>query len=1206
MTRPFGKHLDSDELDRFISLPETSVSASEQLSEAALREAQRHVESCQDCSRKVQRHRFVQSEILRMRVPKPSSPTPDCIGEAEWLEVAAGLLPEAKTRELMKHAAQCGYCGPLLKNVAEAVVDDATPSEEAMLASLQSARPEWRKNLAATLRNSVRDRQPKPSWWRAVFAWPTPAYAFAGIVAVASAAWIGMWALRPPSAEQLLAQAYTERRTIEVRIPGAKYAPMRVERSGTGSNFDKPEPLLKAEALIGEKLKQYPNDPKWLQARARAELLDGSYDDAIKTLQQALESDPDSPSLLTDLGSAYFLRAKSADRPIDYGNAIESLGKTLAKRPDDPIALFNRALACEEVFLFTQATEDWEHYLRIDPQGEWSDEARRRLQKLKQRLNQHNQGMATPLLRPNQIAEASANGTDLTDQINERIEEYLVVATTEWLPKAYPVRRSLSAGNDSRSALDFLATVLNERHGDTWLEDLRSGTPSPVFSQAIEHLALAIQADEAGNNVVGLKHSLEAERLFRTIGNAAGISRAKVESIFAGHDAQDGALCLEAVDRTKLIARSYRWLTIEFHIEQGTCRGFAGDLGAMRHLYQQAADEAQAARYSVIYLRTQDHLSHLDSEDGSLSKGWVRTQKALALYWVEKYPPMRGYNLYLNLYEFARVRNQPHLQIAIWRDGVALSESLSDDVIRAMANSLMGSAAVAAGEAGIAERAFSRSSTLFSQAPQIKSNLIAQIEAETRLAEVEILERKAKVAVERLRRYAPEVAQLSDSFLGILYESALGKAEASAGNYPEAESALRSAIGISELNLKFIHGDRARFEWAQRTRDAYGYFAELQLRRGDLQDALETWEWYRAAALREGTSRTSSASIEPAGPATPQAVAQALPTLTRITYISYAILPRGLAIWVYDNRGVFSHWVERDPAEISEKVAHFRDLCADSRSDLSNVQQSARVLYQIFVAPIEPRLATDRILLIELDDGISGLPFDALLDSQNRYLGDRYTAISSLGISYQSNVKDGAIGLDAPALVVAVPTSHAVAGSTSPTLIDALVEGEMVASTFNNARLLKGNNASVSEVLAELPTAQVFHFAGHAVSSPVQSGLLLSDNLLNAESLVDLALPRMQLAVFSACDTEDSANGGVANADSLVRVFLRAGALRVVVTRWNVDSGVTRDFMNLFYRGLLSGKTVSGSMHYAQSVLRSQPGLVHPYYWSAFTAFGAV
>ncbi len=91
-------------------------------------------------------------------------------------------------------------------------------------------------------------------------------------------------------------------------------------------------------------------------------MLNGNYDSAIKSLQRALETQPDSPGLLTDLGSAYFVRAESANRPIDYGNAIESFGKALAKSPDDPIALFNRALACERMFLYTQAVDDWEHY----------------------------------------------------------------------------------------------------------------------------------------------------------------------------------------------------------------------------------------------------------------------------------------------------------------------------------------------------------------------------------------------------------------------------------------------------------------------------------------------------------------------------------------------------------------------------------------------------------------------------------------------------------------------------------------------------------------------------------------------------------------------------------------------------------------------------------------------------------------------------
>src|SRR5258708_6902212 len=435
--------------------------------------------------------------------------------------------------------------------------------------------------------------------------------------------------------------------------------------------------------------------------------------------------------------------------------------------------------------LYSQTMEDWEEYVRVETQSEWSEEARSRLESVKDNVNLHNQSMSDPLLTPPQIANAS--DTNLPITLDQRIEEYLSLATTEWLPKAYPIRHIQTADVDnSRLALQIVARVLNQKHGDTWLEELLSGASSPTFSHAVEHLSLAVEANEVGNNVLGLRHSREAEVLFRSIGNSAGVSRAEVESIFAAHDAQDGNACSDAVNKTSISRNSYRWLTVDFHIEQGTCRGFAGDLGAMRRLYRQAADEAEAAEYSVIYLRTQDHLSHLDSQDGALTEGWTRNQTALALFWSGKYPPMRGYNLYLNLYEFAGVNVQPYLQMTVCRDAVALSDHLADNVIRAMAHSLMGNAAVAAEQAGIAERAFTLSSALFAQAPQIKSTRTAQIEAETRLAELWISEGNAQSAVERLRRYALEVAQLSDNYLGILYQAALGKAEATAGNDPEA------------------------------------------------------------------------------------------------------------------------------------------------------------------------------------------------------------------------------------------------------------------------------------------------------------------------------------------------------------------------------------------------------------------------------------
>ena len=253
-----------------------------------------------------------------MGVPSNVPPGPDCVAEIEWLNVAAGLLPEVKTRELMKHAAQCGHCGPLLKNAAETLSDEVTPSEETLLASLSSARPEWQRNMAATLRGNVQVRAAEDLlWWRAMFAWPTPAYAFAGIAAVAVVAWIGVRDIAS-AVRRTIARAGLHRASnAGSENPWREIRSHAKQSEGQGRRISTSHHLcLKAEALIGENLSKNPNDPAWLQARARADLLDGNYESAIKSLQQALETQPDSPGLLTDLGIRLF-SARRIRRPTD-------------------------------------------------------------------------------------------------------------------------------------------------------------------------------------------------------------------------------------------------------------------------------------------------------------------------------------------------------------------------------------------------------------------------------------------------------------------------------------------------------------------------------------------------------------------------------------------------------------------------------------------------------------------------------------------------------------------------------------------------------------------------------------------------------------------------------------------------------------------------------------------------------------------------
>ena len=165
---------------------------------------------------------------------------------------------------------------------------------------------------------------------------------------------------RRPSVDQLIAQAYSEQRSLELRVADASQAPIRQQRGTERSSLSKPAALLEAELLIKRQLEKTPNDPMWLAAKGRSELLEWQYEDAIRSFERVLETNPGSPDALRDLATAHFQRAEVEHRPIDYGNAIEELSKALAKRPDDPVSLFNRAIIYERMFLYDNAAKDWD------------------------------------------------------------------------------------------------------------------------------------------------------------------------------------------------------------------------------------------------------------------------------------------------------------------------------------------------------------------------------------------------------------------------------------------------------------------------------------------------------------------------------------------------------------------------------------------------------------------------------------------------------------------------------------------------------------------------------------------------------------------------------------------------------------------------------------------------------------------------------
>ena len=1208
MTRPTDRHLNDDELSALVCLPGSGVTTEGQLSDEELRDAQDHVESCRDCDRKMQMHRSAQSEISRRTTIGQVAKGPNCSDEDEWVSLVAGLAGESEAKERMKHAAQCGYCGPLLKAAAEILSDEATADEEVRLAKLASTRTDWQAEMALTLgRGGEPGRTPEfaSPFWKSLFYWPRPAFAVAAIVVIVAVGWIGVRMVRPPSAEKLLAQAYTEHRTIEVRIPDAKYAPLRVERSGADSNFEKPESLLRAEALIRERLRRYPNDPEWLEAKARAELLDGSYDDAIKTLKRALESRPDSPQVLTDLGSAYFLRAQSTNRPIDYGNAIELLGKVLAKNPDDPIALFNRALACEQMFLYAQSIDDWDHYLRVDPRGEWADEARKRLENLRNKVQKRDQSLGEPLATPSQIS-----GNPDVSNIDRRIEEYLDRAVTDWLPQVFQPHASKGSTNSPEiSGLRVLSRIAIEQHNDPWFEDLLAGYASKDFPVAIKELSAAVQSNERADTANARLYAVHAASLFADANNVAGVLRAQIEVLAALNTNGEGSRCNIAINSLADAFRQkpYHWLLARFEFEAGTCAWLREELGSARLGYKAASKEAKAQGFQGLYLRAQDRLAGLDAATGLFDSAWKRASDGLVIFWSGNYPDVRGYNFYFDIYELTRLAGQPHTQVAAWRDGIRLTESSPDIAQRAMAHLEMGTAAEKAGMLELSKTEFARADELFRESPKIPSTELARLEAETRLAGVESSEGNARRSVARMKPLQPEIDRLADNYLGILFYTTLGQAEGIQAEWTGAEDDLEKAVSLSQRQIRSLEDPKSRFQVVRESSGAYRALVQRQLLDGKPERALDLWESFKAAPLGVGHQFSLGLGEPSSNARLSQAeLSHYLPTLTKETVISYALLPNGLAIWVMDERGVFSHWEEGRNAEVLATAARLRELCEDPQSDWFDFQRNARELYDALIAPIQNHLDASRTILAELDDGLDELPLEALMNEHGRYLGDMAALSISPGIYYRDELRTASpVSRDTPALIVEVPNAKTELGMQLPSLPDVLAEAELVNRSFNGATLLEAGEATKESVLERLRGVRLFHFAGHAIHSPGQSGILLSDALLNAGSIPVRAISQLRLVVLSACETQSGPRDAVNDADSMVRMFLQAGVPNVVASRWKVDSGATRRFMELFYQALLDGNSVSVSIQRAESELRSEPGTSHPYYWSAFGAFGA-
>jgi len=1190
----------------------------------------RHIASCDACADRLRVMRLLPAQLDRSGPGAIVARTLECPSDEEWGSLAPDFLGVSGGEALLEHATQCPRCASVLRTVMESLARTLSAEEEQLLQGLDSGTPEWRRDMARKLAQIAdgRDTEPlkrpvaaahprKPILMR----WPFWALAAATVVLAAGAT---VWTLRSGSSlssvNQLIARAYTENRTLELRIPDAEHAKFQTNRTKPDASLTSaPKPLRAAATRIDEHLEEYPSDPDWLLAKGRANLVGGFYQTAVEYLERARELQPNSAEIKTDLASAYFERG-GAGNSSDSGKAMELLGQALDIRPDSRVALFNRAIIAARLCYGAQSESDWTRYLELDPTGEWADEAREDLKQLRKSPPAYC-GPApvsrAPLFSPKVLGSLPPSGWNVADL---RLEEYLDVVVRDWLPQAFPVNRvEREKSDEAIKAVGIVAQLAQAKHQDRWLGDLTAKSSGPRFREAVLALSHAIKAADRGDYRVSQTSADEADRLFRTSGNLPGSLRAQIQKVFDLHLSQDGEACLAHADpvRREIDGYRYSWLKIQSRLEQAACLSMMGSLGQAEQMTNAALQMSKDHRYPILMLRAIGLSADTDLAIGDVERGWKRSYEGLGYYWAGSFPPMQGYNLYTNLDTAADLLDRPHLQLAIWREALSLIDTDEDTLLRAMAHSWAANAANMADSPALAEDEYAKADRLFREAPQTDATIRDHTEAQIWLARLKARRGASDEALNLLLGVQAAVTPLSNNYMKINFYSALGEVQLRRGSLEEAGHSLVRATQLAEQSLDSLQSEKERIEWGRECASAYRGLVDLELKRGSSRDGLELWEWYRSAAVRSRNhphqgENASALARESSDLRIWRAVEEHLPDLNEETVISYAILPDGLAIWIYDDRGVTFQWSKETLTSLTATAKRFKTLCASPHSDRRAIGREGRALYDILLFPIQDRITATRTLVIEGDGPLSGLPFEALVDRDGRYLNERTAVTYSLGrySSRRVGPRQEGISRNSSALVVAVPTN--LSGDKLPALPDTLGEAEFVAGAFRNSHLLESDQATLQKVKEALPNSRVLHFAGHAVLSNGSPALVLADsdwktsrgNLLNAQTLGRLHLQDTELAVLSACATEVGSEMALDDPDSLAHAFLSAGVPHVIATHWAIDSHTATIFMRTFYRELLSGKSAALSVRDAAVLIRAESTTSHPYYWCAYGSFG--
>ncbi|WP_293336559.1 tetratricopeptide repeat protein [Microcoleus sp. CAWBG58] len=459
---------------------------------------------------------------------------------------------------------------------------------------------------------------------------------------------------------------------------------------------------------------------------------------------------------------------------------------------------------------------------------------------------------------------------------------------------------------------------------------------------------------------------------------------------------------------------------------------------------------------------------------------------------------------------------------------------------------------------------------------------------------------------------------------------------------PEAEEKLRDAIKVWEnMRFELVNNEHKRsiFETQLST---YRGLQQVLVARSQFNEALEISEMSRTRAFVELLQQTLLTNDLPANDQTNKLSIPKIQEIARdrnSTIVEYSIVESDIIyIWVIQPNGNITHRAANlEPLNqqnqtlkqiiLQTRISIGTEEIDDAGNKIQLESQYKRdetgrfpllqLLHQILIEPIIDLLPTDAnssIIFVPHYD-LFLLPFAALQDSNNRYLIEYHTILTSPSIQvleltreHQNRVR----GLRQAALIVGDPTI-APKFKEKPYKLEQLDRAkeaaEAIAATLGT-QAISGDNATKVAILDRMLNTRIVHLSAHGLlddfqGSGIPGAIILApsgddDGAIHAVDILQLKLDS-ELVVLSACST----GRGKITGDGVIglsRCFILAGVPSIIVSLWNMGVISAKLLMTEFYQNLARGGDRAAALRCA--MLTTKARFPSPIAWAAFTLIG--